>query len=171
MLKLCAPWVCKSLTWLLCLDISWCLGEKNIDPVHKKEFKQWIKNCQTVSLLSICRKLFVKLMFNSVFSFTDTRNMLSVYQSGFCPSDASMHQLISIVHDIYNAFNASPGLEVRGVFHDISKTFGRVWHKGLLYNVKCMGIDGNFQTLVKTFLNNRCQHDVLNGKASSWADV
>ena len=176
MLKLCAPWECKSLT----LFFENCLVSRhfpdvweksNIVPVHKKEDKQLIKNFQTVSLLPICRKLFVKLMFNSVFSFTDTRNMLSVHQSGFCPSEASMHQIILIVHDIYNAFDANPVLEVRGVFLDMFKTFGRVWHKGLLYNVKCMGIDRNFQTLVKSFLRNWCQHDVLNGETSSWADV
>ena len=97
--------------------------------------------------------------------------MLSVRQSGFCPSDACMHQFISIVHNIYNVFDANPGLEVRGVFVDISKTFDRVWHKGLLYKIKCMGIDGNFQNLGKSFLSNRCQHVVLNGEASSWADV
>ena len=34
-----------------------------------------------------------------------------------------------------------------------------------------MIIDGNFQKLVKSFLSNRCQHVVLNGEASSWADV
>ena len=34
-----------------------------------------------------------------------------------------------------------------------------------------MGIDGNFQKLVKSFLSNRCQHVVLNGEASSWANV
>ena len=110
-------------------------------------------------------------MFNSIFNFTDTRNMLSVHQLGFCPSNACKHQLISIVHDIYNAFDANPGLEVRAVFFDISKIFDRVWHKGLLYKVKCMGIDGNFQKLVKSFLSNRCQDVVLNGEVSSWADV
>ena len=50
--------------------------------------------------------------------------MFSVYQSGFRPSDFCVHQLISIVYDIYNAFDANPSL--RGVFHDISKTFDRV---------------------------------------------
>ena len=30
-----------------------------------------------------------------------------------------------------------------------------------------MGIDENFQKLVKSFLSNRCQHVVLNGEASS----
>ena len=34
-----------------------------------------------------------------------------------------------------------------------------------------MGIDGNFLKLVESFLSNRYQRVVLNGQASSWADV
>ena len=86
--------------------------------------------------------------FNSIFNFIGTRNMLSVHQSGFHPGDSCVHQLISIVHDIYNAFDSNPSLEVSGVFLDIFKAFDRMWHKGLLYKVKCMGIDGNFLKLV-----------------------
>ena len=70
--------------------------------------------------------------------------MLSVHQSGFRPGDFCVHQLISIVHDIYNTFDANPSLEVRVVFLDISKAFDRVWHKGSLCTLKCMGIDGNY---------------------------
>ena len=97
--------------------------------------------------------------------------MLSVHQSGFRPGDSCVHQLISIVHEIYNAFDANPSLEVRGVFLDISKAFDRVWHKGLLYKLKCMGINGNFFKLVESFLSNRYRRVVLNGQASSWAEV
>ena len=106
--------------------------KSNNVPVHKKENKQLIKKCQPVSLLPICRKLLEKTYAQHNFDFTDTRIMLSVHQSGFCHSDACMHQLISIVHDIYNAFDSNPALEVRGVFLDISKTFDKVWHKEFL---------------------------------------
>ena len=97
--------------------------------------------------------------------------MLSVHQSGFRPGDSCVHQLISIVHEIYSAFDANPSLEVRGVFLDISKAFDRVWHKGLLHKLKCMGINENFKKLVESFLSNRYQRVVLNGQASSWDDV
>ena len=39
------------------------------------------------------------------------------------------------VHNMYNAFDTNPSLEVRGVFFDISKVFDRVWHNGLLYKL------------------------------------
>ena len=110
-------------------------------------------------------------MFNSIFNFIDTRNTLSVHQSGFRPGDSRVRQLISVVHEIYNAFDANSSLEMRDVFLDIFKAFDRVWHKGLLYKLKCMGINGNFLKLVESFLSNRYQRVVLNGQASSWADV
>ena len=131
MLKLCAPSICKPLTLLF----ENCLGSgefpnvwkrSNIVPVHKKGDKQLIKNYRPVSLLPICGKLMEKLMFNSIFNFIDTRNMLSVHQSGFRPGDSCVHQLISIVHKIYNAFDDNPSLEVKGVFLDISKAFDSV---------------------------------------------
>ena len=94
-------------------------------------------------------------MLNSIFYFVDTRNTLSVHQSGFHSGDSCVCQPISIVHDIYNAFDTNLNLEVREVFLDISKAFDRVWHKGFLYKVKCMGIDGNFLKIFESFLSNR----------------
>ena len=176
MLKLCAPSICKPLTLLFenCVrsgEFPNVWKRSNIVPVHKKGDKQLIKNYRPVSLLPICRKLMEKLMFNSIFNFIDTRNMLSVHQSGFRPGDSCVHQLISILHEIYSAFDANPSLEVRGVFLDISKAFGRVWHKGLLYKLKCMGINENLLKLVESFLSNRYQRVVLSGQASSWAEI
>ena len=40
------------------------------------------------------------------------------------------NQLLSITHDIYQSLDE--GYQVRGMFLDISKEFGKVWHKGLL---------------------------------------
>ena len=85
MLKLCAPSICKPLTLLF--ENCFTSGEfpnvwkkSNIVPVHKKGDKQLIKNYRPVSLLPICGELMEKLMFNSIFNFIDTRNILSVHQ-------------------------------------------------------------------------------------------
>ena len=47
-------------------------------------------------------------------------------QSGFCSSDSSVNQLLAITHEIFEAFDCNPPLEVRSVFLDISKAFGKV---------------------------------------------
>ena len=65
----------------------------------------------------------------------------------------------------------TPSLETRGVFLDISKAFDKVWHDGLLYKLKCLGVDGGFYGILKNYLQNRQQKIVLNGQSSSWLDV
>ena len=96
MIKLCTPSICKPLIYssktVSRLGIFLMFGKKgNIVPVHKKENKQLIKNYRLVSLLPIAGKLLEKLMFNSIFNFIDTRNMLSVHQSGLRPGESCVH--------------------------------------------------------------------------------
>ena len=50
--------------------------------------------------------------------------LISTSQSGFKPGNSCINQLLSITHEIYSSFDE--GLEVRSVFLDISKSFGKV---------------------------------------------
>ena len=76
--------------------------------------------------------------------------LLSPNQSGFRPSDSSVNQLLVIIHEIFEAFDCNPLLEVRSVFLDISKAFDKVWYNDLLYKLKSFGISGEFITFLKT---------------------
>ena len=60
---------------------------------------------------------------------------------------------------------------VRTVFLDISKAFDKVWHEGLLYKLKSMGISGELYNLLENYLSGRFQRVVLNGQTSSWRPV
>ena len=62
--------------------------------------------------------------------------LLTPNQSGFRPGDSTGNQLLSITHQIYSAFEEFPSIETRAVFLDISKAFHKVWHYGLLLNLK-----------------------------------
>ena len=116
------------------------LNEKkgNIVPIHKKNNKQNIKNYRPVSLLPICRKIFERLVFNEMFIYFSANKRLSKNQSGFQPGDSCINQLLSINHEIFTSFDN--GLEVRSVFLDISKAFGKVWYEGLIFKLKQNGI-------------------------------
>ena len=63
------------------------------------------------------------------------------------------------------------GLETRAVFLDMSKTFDKVWHNGLLFKLKKNGISGNLLNVITDFLYQRKQRIVLNGQHLSWANV
>ena len=82
-------------------------------------------------------------------------NLILPNQSGFKPGDSCINQLLSITHEIYNSFDER--LEVRSVFLDISKAFGKVWHRGLLFKLSQNGISGKLVDLLSSFLSDRKQ--------------
>ena len=114
-------------------------------------------------------KIFERIIYNSIFEYLTTNNLISDNQSGCKTGDSCVNQLLSITHEIYHSLDN--GLEVRGVFLDISKAFDKVWHEGLILKLNQYGISENLLCLIKCFLKNRKQRVVLNGQISSWTNV
>ena len=135
----------------------------NVVPVYKKGDKQIFKNYRPILLLPIAGKIFERLFYDRMIeSFTE--NNISKNQSGFRPHVSCINQLLSITHEIYQSFDYS--LEVRAVFLDISKAFGKVWHKGLIFKLKQNSISDKILNIITDFLSFRKQQVVLNGQAS-----
>ena len=88
---------------------------------------------------------------------------LSIHQSDFCCNGSCINQLLSIVQILYEAFGTYPTLDARGVFPDMSKAFDKVWHEGLIYKLKSMGVSDLLLKLIQSFLTNRLQRVLLNG--------
>ena len=68
-------------------------------------------------------------------------DLLNPNQPGFRPSDSCINQLLAITHEMFEAFDCNPPLEVRSV-----------WHKSLLYKLKPMGISGDLFNLLENYL-------------------
>ena len=173
MIKICDKSLVKPLTLLFNYSIKnscyldiW--KKSNIVPVHKKNDKRLVNNYPPVSLLPIFGKIFEKNIFNRMYNFLLNKNLLNPNQSGFRPSDSCINQLIAITHEIFEVFDCNPPLEVRSVFLDISKAFDKVWHEGLLFKIKSMGISGELYNLLENYLSSRVQRVILNGQMSTW---
>ena len=143
--------------------------QAKVIPIHKKDSRRGKTICPRISLLPIFGKLYEKIIFDSVYNHLRQNGLLTPHQSGFQPGDSTINQLLSI--KIYCSSENIPSLETRAVFLDLSKDFDRVWHEGLLYKLECSGISGELSTLLRSFLTNRQQRVVLNGKNSSWLTV
>ena len=50
----------------------------------------------------------------------------------------------------------------------MSKAFDKVWHEGLLFKLRSMGILGELYNLFGNYLSDRFQRVILNGETSSW---
>ena len=165
MIKICDKSLLKPLIVLFrnsikssCYPDIW--KKSNIIPVHKKYDKQLVDTTAQflfyLSLVNYSKK---------------EEDLLNPNQSSFRPSDSCINELLAITHEIFEAFDCNPPLEVRSVFLDISKAFDKVWHKGLLYKLKSMGIPGDLFNLLENYLSVRLQRVILNGQTASWRPV
>ena len=110
-----------------------------------------------------------KIVHKHVFNFCRDNSILTALQSGFVPGDSTVNQLV----DLYNTFCKAldEGKEVRAVFCDISKAFDRVWHRGLLYKLRRIGISGSLLSWFANYLKGRRQRVVLPGVPSNWSSI
>ena len=169
MLKICEKSICKPLEIIFQSCIrhgkfpnEWKMA--NVVPVYKKSDKQILKNYRSVPLLFICGKVFERLIYNCLLEYFIGNDLISPNQSGFKPGDSCTNQLTSITHEIYQS--SDDGFEVRGVFLDISKTFDKVWHNGLIYKLKQNGVARDLLDTLTNFLKERKQRVVLNEQES-----
>ena len=49
-----------------------------------------------------------------------------------------------------------------------SKTWHKVWNKGLIFKLKTQSVDGNLKKLQENYLTDRQQRVALNGQTSLW---
>ena len=95
-----------------------------------------VKNYRPISLLPIFRKMFERVIYNSLFNYFESNRLFTRSQSGFLPGDSCIPQLLSIIHEIQTAFDENPTADVKGVFLDLSKAFDKVWHDGIIFKLK-----------------------------------
>ena len=120
-------------------------------------------------MLPICSKIFERIIYNNTYNYLIDNNLISQNPLALKRGDSCINQRISITHDILKSLDE--GLEVRGVFLDISKAFDKVWHEGLICKLQQNGISGELLNILIGFLNNRKQRLVLNGQSSNWVHV
>ena len=104
--------------------------QANVTPIHKKGSKHQVSNYRPISLLTICSKIFERIIFKHFYNHLVSNKLITKHQSGFCPGDSTINQLIDLTNEIHKSFDDGRPLEVRAVFLDISKAFDEVWHNG-----------------------------------------
>ena len=74
---------------------------------------------------------------------------------------------------MYNTFCQAlgEGKEVRAVFCDIIKAFDRVWHRGLIAQLKHYDICSLLLNWFISYLTNRFQRVVIPGSVSNWLEI
>ena len=70
------------------------MEKDNTAPCYRKGDKENLKNYRPVLLLPICGKIFERVIFNKMFGFFLSNNLLAPNQSGFKTDDSCINQFL-----------------------------------------------------------------------------
>ena len=106
-------------------------------------------------------------MFDNFFPFIADR--IYHLQHGFMKGHSTVTQLLEIVHILTQAIDQSRKADI--AFLDFSKTFDSVSHSLLEHKLHHAGIKGALLQWFASYLHDRNQQVVIDGKSSEWLTV
>lgn len=153
-----------------CGQLPYIWKRSHVTPVYKnKGTASDITNFRPIALTCVLCKMMEKIIVKHLHNYVLEHHIITEHQSGFQPKDSTVNQLVYIYNTIIS--NLDIGKDIRFIFCDISKAFDRVWHTGLLYKLRKIGIDGNLLSWVTDYLDDRKQKVVLDGFSSGWEGI
>ena len=141
----------------------------NITPIFKKGDKQNVQNYRPVSLLSNIGKVMERAVYKKLCEHCEANGILTWRNAGFKKNEGTINQLLYLNHTIYN--NLNNGKDTAMIFLDASKAFDRIWHKGLLWKLKKIGVCDNLCEWFNSYLKDRKIRTVVHGKSSDWYKI
>ena len=141
----------------------------NVIPLPKKGDSSDPSNFRPVSVLNNIPKIQERIVFKHIYNFLMENDLLYKYQSGFLPNHSTTNQLIDIYHHICQTYDNNQFSFM--VFCDVSKAFDRVWHKGLIFKLKQLGLEGELLQWVSDYLSDRKLKVVITNCSSSLRSV
>ena len=142
--------------------------QANVVPVYKKGSKKLPENYRPVSLLAICSKILEKVVCESLLQAC--LPALPSSQHGFIPKRSCVSNLTCFLDHCWTYL--SKGSQTDAIYTDFSSAFTSVNHKLLLYKLRhSFSISGLAFNWIESYLSQRSQRVILDGKYSDWLPV
>ena len=133
-------------------------------PLRKSGSRNVSNNYRPVSILSVISKVFEKLLYEQLYDYFVSNNLLSDCQFGF----RQFHSTASTLLDSTNEWfiNMDRGKINIAVFLDLQKAFDTINHDILLKKLERYGMGSPVLNLLRNYLTDRTQMCSVNGVLS-----
>nr|CAI5840348.1 unnamed protein product [Callosobruchus analis] len=140
-----------------------------IIPVYKKGDKDCSDNFRPITMIPLISKIFEIIIKERIVSYLSKFNILTPFQFGFRKNKSTIHAVLTIIAEVVEGLDE--GQHTNAVMCDLSKAFDCVNTQILIMKLEYYGFRGNVKTLLTSYLTNRKQYVVMNGKESKIAQV
>jgi hypothetical protein len=110
---------------------------------------------QPISLLPIVSKVFEKILLKRILPIFQNNRLIPNFQFGFRQRHSTIEQVHRIVRRINEALENKHYCSA--AFLDISQAFDKVWHTGILYNLR-RSLPLNYFLILKYYLHSTLPH-------------
>ena len=126
-----------------------------IVPIFKTGSESKMSNYRPISILPCFSKILERIMYNRLYAYIESSNILYKKQFGFQKNHSTEHAVVKLVDEILTGFDKNE--YTLGVFIDLSKAFDTVDHEILLSKLEYYGVKNNNLKWFKNYLTNRKQ--------------
>ena len=140
-----------------------------ITPLFKKGDVSLLSNYRPISLLPTISKIFERILYNQLYEYFNSNNLLAEQQYGFRTNHSTEYAAVKLVDTISKAMES--GSTSTALYIDLSKAFDTLSFDIILYKLNYYGVNGNAFKLLKNYLTNRKQYVVFNGQNSETVDI
>ena len=138
-----------------------------VTPLPKPGDKSNVTNYRPISQIPLPGKVLERIVHTHISNYLETNNLLNPKQGGFRKNHSTITTVANFTNDLFHNINNNE--HSIATFIDMSKAFDVVNHNILLLKCGKLGLNGNIQNWLKSYLSNRTQCTVANGKTSSKA--
>ena len=140
-----------------------------IIPLFKKGDSSLLSNYRPISLLPTISKIFERILYNQLYEYFNSNNLLAEQQYGFRSNHSTEYATIKFVDHISKEMES--GNTPAALYIDLSKAFDTLSFDILLYKLSHYGIKDNAFNLLKSYLTDRKQFVVFNNQNSETTDI
>ena len=140
-----------------------------IIPLFKKGDSSLLSNYRPISLLPTISKIFERILYNQLYEYFNSNNLLAEQQYGFRSNHSTEYAAVKFVDHISKEMES--GNTPAALYIDLSKAFDTLSFDILLYKLSHYGIKDNAFKLLKSYLTDRKQFVVFNNQNSETTDI
>ena len=142
-----------------------------IVPVFKAGNKKVLNNYRPISILPAFSKILEKLTCVRLTNVLESQDIIYKHQYGFRQNYSTIHPILHLLNDIYNANDNTSKDITLAIFLDMSKAFDTISHDILLHKLEYYGIRGTCRDWFASYLINRFQYTEIIGQKSTYQNI
>ena len=141
----------------------------NVTGIYKKGGREIGGNYRPISLTSVVCKTIERIIRDTLVDYLEHHQIIIPTQHGLSQRRSCLTNLLEFFGQIYQEYDECKAVDL--IYFDFQKAFDKVPRERLLLKVASLGIRGNLQHWIRSWLSGRRQRVCIGQACSEWVPV